>query len=390
VPEAAEARRTPWVVAPRLHRGEEDGERHATWLELFFDLVFVVAITELSHVLVADHSLAGFLRFTGLFIPVWVAWQGYSFYADRFDTDDLVQRIVFFWAMLAVSALAVLTLDVAHGQHSAGFAIAYVLLRSPLVLLYALAWRSVEEARPLTRHYGVGYALGVAIWIVSIFVPAPARYVVWGVAMAVELTRPPRSMHIHRRVPVSRGHAPERWALFTMIAIGESVAAIALETAGTRWKVESAAAAILGFLVVAGVWWISFDRQDSVQLPGAPRAAIIYSYAHLPLLLGLAAMSAGLRLLIDHAEQDSLGLGATVALVGGVVAFLLALVAARVVTVRGPHRQGVELKLGAAAALLVLIAVQGLLPPVVLVALLATVLGVVIVVEHGLPRGVTG
>jgi hypothetical protein len=85
-----------WLVPPRLRTiADETEERRATWLELFFDLVFVVAIAELSHQLAVDHSAEGFLRFAALFVPVWVAWQGYSFYADRFDTDDLVFRLAY-------------------------------------------------------------------------------------------------------------------------------------------------------------------------------------------------------------------------------------------------------------------------------------------------------
>ncbi|HYZ77635.1 MAG TPA: low temperature requirement protein A [Gaiellaceae bacterium] len=75
--------RERWLVPPRLLTRDEIGERHTSWLELFFDLVFVVAITQLSHQLVVDHSAAGFLRFAGLFVPVYVAWQGYMAYATR-------------------------------------------------------------------------------------------------------------------------------------------------------------------------------------------------------------------------------------------------------------------------------------------------------------------
>jgi hypothetical protein len=108
-------RRERWFVPPRLLTRDETGERHATWLELFFDVVFVVAITELSHQLVVDHSTAGFLRFAALFIPVFVAWQGYMAYATRFDTDDLAFRVAYFAAMLAIAAMAVLIGDVARG-----------------------------------------------------------------------------------------------------------------------------------------------------------------------------------------------------------------------------------------------------------------------------------
>src|SRR5436309_6376910 len=161
-------RRERWLVPPRLRTSlDEDAERHASWLELFFDLVFVVAIAELSRQLVLDHSLAGFAQFAGLFVPVWVAWQGYMAYADRFDSDDLAFRVAYFLAMLAIAAMAVLISDVAIGIHSAGFAISYVALRSIMLGLYARAWRSAPAARPIIRFYGLGYSVSVAIWLLS-------------------------------------------------------------------------------------------------------------------------------------------------------------------------------------------------------------------------------
>src|SRR5918998_6144306 len=121
----------PWLRPPRLRTlAEEDAgdERHASWLELFFDLVFVVAIAELSHELVVNHTLGGFVIFAALFVPIFVAWQGFSFYADRFDTDDVLFRVSMLIAMLAIAALAVQIPEVTHGQ-TVGFAIAYVALR---------------------------------------------------------------------------------------------------------------------------------------------------------------------------------------------------------------------------------------------------------------------
>jgi len=286
--------RSRWLVPPRLRTAEDGDERRATWLELFFDLVFVVAITELSHQLVLDHSMSGFLRFAGLFLPVFVAWQGFSFYADRFDTDDVLLRAAFFAAMLAIATMAVLIGDVARGTHSTGFVVAYVVLRSIMLGLYARAWRAVPEARPITRFYGIGYAIGVAIWLVSLAFDPPARYVVWGVALTLELSLPPLTMWMRHRVPTSASHVPERWALFTLIVLGESVVTVALSTAGSEWRADSASAAVLGFAAVAGVWWLYFDRQASVVLAPRPSVALIYSYAHLPLLMGLAAMSAGM------------------------------------------------------------------------------------------------
>src|ERR1700749_4463165 len=118
---------------PRLRNvpaeGAEPAERHASWLELFFDPVFVVAITELARQLVIDHSLGGFAIFAGLFLPVFIAWQGFTFHADRFDTDDALFRVAMLTAMLAVAAVAVQIPDVASGRRDAGFVLAYVVLR---------------------------------------------------------------------------------------------------------------------------------------------------------------------------------------------------------------------------------------------------------------------
>jgi low temperature requirement protein LtrA len=380
--------RERWFVPPRLRTAAEEAEpRHASWLELFFDLVFVVAITELSGQLVGDHSAGGFLRFAALFFPVYVAWQGYMAYADRFDTDDVLFRAAYFAAMLAVAAMAVLIGDVAQGRDSAQFAIAYVCLRSFMLVLYLRAWRAVPDARPLIRFYGTGYAVGAALWLASLALATPARYAVWVVAQVLELSLPPLTTRIHRRVRTSASHLPERWALFTLIVLGESVVAVAIGTAGTHWRPASAGAAVLGFAAIAAVWWLYFDRQDGVVLRGSTMNVVVYSYAHIPVLMGLAAMSAGLRLLIDRAGQGHLGLGPTAALVGGAVLFLVALVGTRTVTVGGPHRVGVSLKVGAAAVLVGLLAAQGAVPPLAVAGGLAAVLVAVVFAERMLiPR----
>src|SRR6266568_1791588 len=376
-----------WFQPPRLRTLADEGERHASWLELFFDLVFVVAITELSQYLVADHSAGGFLRFAALFVPVWVAWQGYMAYATRFDTDDLGFRLAYFGAMLAIAAMAVLIGDVAHGRNSAAFAVSYVVLRTIMLLLYWRAWVAVPEARVLIRFYGLGYAGGAALWLVSLAFPTPWRYVVWIAAQLMELSLPPLSTRLHRRIPTSASHLPERWALFTLIVLGESVVAVGVGTAGTRWRLASVGAAVLGFVAVAAVWWLYFDRQEGVVLRGSTMDVVVYSYAHIPLLMGLAAMSAGVRLSIDHAGHGHLKTGAAAALVGGAVLYLLALVGTRTVTVGGPHRGGVSLKLGAAAVLLGLLVAADAIPVLAVAGVLAGVLAGVVFAERMLiPR----
>ena len=129
---------------PQLRQLEEDAERHATWLELFFDLVFVVAVNQLAVKLAKDTSPAGFARFGGLFVPALWAWVGFTFYANRFDTDDALYRLMKMAAMLGIVALAI---NVPHGttsHGSVGFAISFVGVRAVLLAMYARARRHVR------------------------------------------------------------------------------------------------------------------------------------------------------------------------------------------------------------------------------------------------------
>ena len=142
-----------WLQPPRLRIGEESKHehRHATWLELFYDLVFVVAVSQVAHNLYADVSIAGFLSFGFLFIPIWWAWIGTTFYANRFDSDDIGHRLLIGLQMLAIAALAV---NVHHGlgESSAGFALAYAAGRAVLVIEYFRAAKHIPQARELATR----------------------------------------------------------------------------------------------------------------------------------------------------------------------------------------------------------------------------------------------
>jgi low temperature requirement protein LtrA len=131
----------PWLRPPRLRTYEEEGEteRRATWLELFFDLVFVVAVAQLATKLSKDTSAAGFGTFCGLFLPALWAWIGFAFYANRFDTDDVLYRAMKMAAMLGIAALAVNVPHATTEHGSVGFAVSYVSVRAVLLAMYLRA-----------------------------------------------------------------------------------------------------------------------------------------------------------------------------------------------------------------------------------------------------------
>jgi low temperature requirement protein LtrA len=354
-------------------------ERRATWLELFFDLVFVVAVAELGEVLSNDVTLGGFLRFLALFVPVWWAWAGFTFYANRFDTDDLLYRLLIFVAMFAVAALAT-TVPGAFEGGSAGFAISYVCIRLVLLVLYGRAIRFVEEGRALARFYFSVFGLAVVVWLVSLAVPEPARYVVWAVALTIEVSAPVAGWRLLPRAPVDPRHLPERFGLLTIIVLGESVFAVVLGVRDVSWELSPALAAGGGFLAAAAIWWIYFGFLDSSVGEGL-RRGLTLTYAHFFVYAGIAALGVGVKLVILEAGGEEKYTHVAWVFCAGLVLCMAALAAIHLVTPPQLLDADVWLRLGTAAAALLLLPLSFVLPALVVVWLLAALLAAQVVVE---------
>ena len=354
----------PLLLPPRLRTLEDGDGRHASYLELFFDLVFVVAIAQLAHELEVDHSLRGFAIVGALYLPVFLAWQGFSFYADRFDTDDVVFRVVILTAMLAIAALAIQIPDVAHGD-STGFVVAYIALRALMVGLYLRSYRHVPAARPLIARYAAQYSIAIGIWAASLLVAAPLRYGFWAVALAWELSIPTRARRLFTAIPVHGSHVPERFALFTIIVLGETVVVVALGTSGSEWALASATVAALGFVCAAAIWWVYFGGGGEVTMRRSPAWILVFTHVHIPLLAALTAFSAGVALLIDQASKGGVDAGTRWALAGGAALYLACVTIAQRATEQGVLR-GTETARAVAICVLVALAlVGGALDPVV-------------------------
>ena len=348
---AAETSPRRWLRPPRLRTlAAGEGERHASWLELFFDLVLVVAIAQLAHLFVHHPDWHGAALAGGLFLAVFLAWQGFSFYADRFDTDDLPFRIATFAQMLALLALAVQIRDVAEGSY-AGFAIAFAILRAILVALYARAYRDVPQARPLIRRYGSVYAFSVVLWLVSVVLPAPWSFGLWAVAIVLDLSMPPLNTRLHRAIPVDPAHVPERFGLFTLIVLGELVVTVGSGTMEATWSPGVVAVAVAGFGIAACLWWLYFERLTGQGLRHAAVPIVTFAYAHLPLLAALMYVASGVSLLV-RADAGHGGPTGTWALCGGVAAFLAALNVAQAQLTAPPPRPVFVVRWVVAAAML--------------------------------------
>lgn len=312
---------------PRLRTDADDDEqRHATWFELFFDLVFVAAVSQLGLALARDPSAAVFARFTALFVVLVWAWVLYTLYANRFDTDDLIFRLAKSGGMVAIATVAVDVHRVMEGHGGTiAFALGYVALRAFLLALYGRARHHVEgEARRLAQTYLVGYSATTALWLVSVVVPGPGRYVLWGVAMVGDFAIAPRAWATLSGHSVVVSHLTERFGTFFIIVLGESVVGAVAGMAEVKLTPDSWIVAGICFLVALCVWWIYFDLADT-SVVGRGALGLIYVFPHLPLLAGVAAFGEGTKLAVIAAAHSSLGAGARWALAGGIAAFSLSL-----------------------------------------------------------------
>lgn len=286
------------IRPPRL-RTLDETERSATWLELFYDLVFVAGVAVLGVRLVGNPTWEGVLSYAAYFALLWWLWASHTFYADRFDTDDLVYRLLAGVQMIAIVVIAAsLSLD---SGSTLAFAIGYALARLTLLALYARAYRHVEPARLLCAGYLKGFGLAAVVWVAAIFVPPPGRFWVWGIAFAIDLLTPYIMRREQAKVPLDVSHLPERFGLFTILVLGESIAAAIVGLGHVHWNVAATITAIVGVIVASSLWWVYFDNLDgfNVRRRGDERnwRPTVWIYMHLPLAMAIAVAGVG----VEHA-----------------------------------------------------------------------------------------
>jgi low temperature requirement protein LtrA len=315
------------VRAPELRT---DDERSASRLELFFDLAFVLVVTELAGSLRGDVTPHGVLVFAGLFATVWWSWVSSTLYANRFDHDDVVYRLYKLAGMAAVIGLAA-SASGATGERSGVFVGCQVLLRVLLLLQYHRAYRHVPAARPVTRLYAAGAAAGAALWAVSLAVPRPAAVVLWALAVLGEALVPLVATRSSADVPLHVEHLPERFALFVILVLGESVAGIAHGVATAGFAPSALPVAVLTFVLAAGLWWSWFDLAGARAKrllseaggESSGHAHDVYVFGHLPLVLALATVGAGVQLAVEESGAGEVPTGTRLLLAGGVALYLL-------------------------------------------------------------------
>jgi low temperature requirement protein LtrA len=369
------------VRAPELRT--DDG-RSASRLELFFDLAFVLVVAELATDFRADVTWHGELVFAGLFTIVWWSWVSSTLYANRFDHDDVVYRLYKLAGMAAVIGMAASAAE-ATGERFGVFVGCQLVLRATLFLQYQRAYRHVPAARPIVRLYLAGAGAGALLWAVSLLVPRPAAFALWAGAVLVEALVPLLATRHSTDVPLHVEHLPERFALFVILVLGESVAGVAHGLHDASWAPSAIPVAALSFVLAAGLWWSYFDLAgarakrllNEVGGERSDRAHDVYIFGQLPLTLALAGVGAGVELAVVQSGQGEVPVGTRFLLAGGVAVYLVSMMITDSGMSRGTRR-GWWWPL--AAAVLAILDALLELPAVVVMGLLAALLVAVVVV----------
>ena len=357
-------------------------ESRVTPLELFFDLVYVLALTQCTALMADDPTWEGLARGILVLGVMWWSWVGYAWLTSVVNPEEGAVRLVMFAAMAAFLVVA-LCVPGAFGDEALLFAAAYALVRFAQIGLFLIASREDPALRHAVWGLLASTALGTGLLVGASFADGLLQGALWAAALGFDMAGPlvidPGGWRLEP------GHFAERHGLIVIIALGESIVAIGV---GAEHGVTTGVvvAACLGMAIAAALWWLYFDivalvaeRRLSNAAPGRERNTIArdsFSYLHFPMVAGIVLLALGLKKTLEHVD-DPLKVVPAVALLGGLAAYLIAHVVFRY---RNVHRFSWQ-RLAAAVLLVALLPVAVEIAALLTVAIAAVVLAALIAYE---------
>jgi low temperature requirement protein LtrA len=366
---------------PRLRAVLREEER-VTALELFFDLVFVLAVTQCTALMAHDPSWGGVGRGLLVLAVLWWCWVGYAWLTSVVDPEEGAVRIAMFASMAAL-LVAALAVPHAFGSTALVFAIAYGAARAGQIALFLLASRGQAALRDSVLGLAASSFVGISLLVIASQLHGTAQSALWCVAIVIDVAGPYfRGVEGWQLVP---GHFAERHGLIVLIAIGESIVAIG---SGARAEISTGVvvAAVAGVAVAATMWWLYFDvvaivatRHLASAKPGREQNSMArdsYSYLHFGMVAGIILLAFGVKTTLAGVGRDLHTVPAA-ALFGGAATYLLAHVAFRLRNIRTLNKQ----RLLTAIVLVALIPLVTTIPALAALCALAVLLTALITYE---------
>jgi low temperature requirement protein LtrA len=310
-------------VAPLVEEPTEaEEERKTSYIELFFDLVFVFAFTQVTALILEDTSIEGFLRSALVLAMVWWAWSAYAWMTDAIDVENSVTRLIMFAAMAAGFFMALSVPD-AFQDEAAWFAVAYFVARVLQTTLYAWGVREYPGQLRAVARLTPWFLVAALVALVGGFADPDYRAWIWLASLAIDVVG---TLTVARgEWRISPSHFAERFALIVIIALGESIVAIGIGTSDLERDSTYALSVVVAFAGVAALWWAYFDftavaaerslRRASPAARG-PLARDVFTFFHYPVVLGIIFYAVAAKKTLEHpvdplsdAGRWSLGLG---------------------------------------------------------------------------------
>jgi len=327
----------------QARRREEGAEERVTPLELFFDLIFVFAITQVTGLIYSDPTWAGLVKGLLVLSVLWWAWAAYAWLTNTINPEEGEVRLVMFGAMAAMLIASLAVPDV-FGDDAFLFACAYAFVRIAHLALYAVAGRGDRDLLAAIARLGTGSLISITLLFVAAGLDGPVQAAVWALAVVIDLLG--AWIGGGRGWYLEAGHFAERHGLIVIIALGESIVALGLG-ATNKLGVGVVVAAILGLAIAGALWWAYFDvvaivaerhLREATGNAQLEMARDSYSYLHLPMVAGIILFAMGVKkTLADMGEP--LAIVPAVALCGGVALYLVAHILFRLRNVRTLNRQ---------------------------------------------------
>jgi low temperature requirement protein LtrA len=279
----------------------EDREARVTPLELFFDLVFVFGITQVTGLLSSDPSWEGLVRGMLILGALWWAWAAYAWLTNTLDAEEEIVRLTMLAAMAAMLLVA-LSVPLAFDQDAALFGVAYLVVRVLHLVLYAIGSKHDRDVFGAVMRLVPTALIGPALIIAAAFFDGVAQGALWAAALVVDFIGP--ALARGRGWRVSPGHFAERHGLIVIIALGESIVALGVGAGALHLDLGTIVAAVLGIVVISALWWSYFDwftlagERLMLRAEGIARVLLardVYSYIHLALIAGIVLFALGLK-----------------------------------------------------------------------------------------------
>jgi low temperature requirement protein LtrA len=292
-------------------RDPEEDHRASTPLELLFDLCFVVAVSQaagqLHHGLLEGQVAASLRGYAEVFFAIWWAWMNFTWFASAYDTDDVPYRLLTLLQMSGVLILAAGIPDAANHGDFATIVVGYVVMRLAMVTQWLRAAAGDPDRRVVAHHYAIGVAVLQVFWISWLWVPEGYRNVTFLVLAVLEMLVPVWAERAGPMTSWHPEHIAERYGLFTLIVLGESVlaATVAVQSSISTEGVSPELLGVSGgaLLLLFGIWWSYFDRPFDEVLRDRPQLAFPFGYAHYLVFASVAALGAGIQVAAETAHH---------------------------------------------------------------------------------------